>query len=298
MTSKPVDYISRIRHYYLTLGYPKPYEWATFDNTPFTLLRKPLEQCRVGLVTTAALFRPGLGDQGPGAPYNGGAKFFRVYAHPVAGDPRTSISHVGYDRKHTSAEDQATWLPLQQLKRAQQRGEIGSLSDNFYGIPTSRSQPTTIEIDAPALLAKLHADKVDIAILVANCPVCHQTCSLAARHLEQAGIPTVVMGCARDIVEWIGVPRLAFADFPLGNAAGRPHDTDSQRLSLALALDLLNTAQRANTTRRLDLDWDNDNDWKQDFYNLDRLSSEEVAKLREEFDRQKIAARLRQKSGG
>ena len=35
------------------------------------------------------------------------------------------------------------------------------------------------------------------------------------------GIPTVVMGCAKDIVEHCGVPRFLFSDFPLGNAAGQ-----------------------------------------------------------------------------
>ena len=31
--------------------------------------------------------------------------------------------------------------------------------------------------------------------------MCHQTVSLIARFLEENGIPTVVMGCAKDIVE-------------------------------------------------------------------------------------------------
>ena len=69
--------------------------------------------------------------------------------------------------------------------------------------------------------------------------MCHQSVSLAARYLEQHGIATVVMGCARDIVEHCGVPRFVFSDFPLGNAAGRPFDEDSQRITLWIALDLL-----------------------------------------------------------
>ena len=34
--------------------------------------------------------------------------------------------------------------------------------------------------------------------------MCHQTVSLVARHLEANGIPTIVMGCAKDIVEHVG----------------------------------------------------------------------------------------------
>jgi len=59
--------------------------------------------------------------------------------------------------------------------------------------------------------------------------VCHQTVSLAARHLEENGIATVVMGCAKDIVEYCGVPRFLFSDFPLGNAAGRPKEEIQRR---------------------------------------------------------------------
>ncbi len=45
--------------------------------------------------------------------------------------------------------------------------------------------------------------------------------SLAARHLEENGIPIVLFGCARDIVEHCGVPRFVFSDFPLGNPTGK-----------------------------------------------------------------------------
>ena len=62
--------------------------------------------------------------------------------------------------------------------------------------------------------------------------MCHQTVGLAARHLEAHGIPTVIMGCAKDIVEHCGVPRFLWSDFPLGNSAGRPFDVPSQAETL------------------------------------------------------------------
>src|SRR6202000_2151976 len=100
----------------------------------------------------------------------------------------------------------------------------------------------TVETDAPEILRRCRADGTDVAILVPNCPVCHQTCSLVARHLEANGIPTVVMGCAKDIVEHSGVARFLFSDFPLGNSAGKPHNVASQDQTLALALRLLESA--------------------------------------------------------
>ena len=66
----------------------------------------------------------------------------------------------------------------------------------------------------------LIADHIDALIAVPNCPICHQSVALAARATEAAGIPTVIMGCAKDIIEHVGVPRFYFSDFPLGTADG------------------------------------------------------------------------------
>ena len=127
--------------------------------------------------------------------------------------------------------------------------------------------------------------------------MCHQTVSLAARHLEENGIATVVMGCAKDIVEFVGVPRFLFSDFPHGNAAGRPKDPQSQAFTLELALRILESAPTARTTVESPLRWSTDSSWKLDYSNIERLSSEEIRQLREKFDRQKEIARdIRDKS--
>ena len=123
--------------------------------------------------------------------------------------------------------------------------------------------------------------------------MCHQTVSLVARHLEANGIPTVIMGCARDIVEHCGVPRFLFSDFPLGNSAGKPFDVESQRLTLELALRVLESAPAAQTTVQSPLRWSDDHSWKADFSNLGRLSPEAIAERRRAFDEQKAVARTR-----
>ncbi len=86
--------------------------------------------------------------------------------------------------------------------------------------------------------------------------------SLVSRHLEANGIPTVIIGAARDIVEHCGVTRLLFVDFPLGNPCGQPDKTDMQRAIFAQALDLLETAEGPNTTVRAPYDWSAGERWK------------------------------------
>ena len=121
----------------------------------------------------------------------------------------------------------------------------------------------TLNVDCPEIVARCKADRVDAAILVPNCPVCHQSVSLAARMLEENDISTVIMGCAKDIVEYVGVPRFLFSDFPLGNAAGRPRDRGSQAFTLDLALNLLESAPAPRTTVQSPLVWSAGPDWKQ-----------------------------------
>ena len=166
----PIPYMQRTRAYYLALGYDNPYRWAHYRDVPFAPLAKPLRESTVALVTTAAPHRPELGDQGPGAAYNRAAKFFEVYSAPADTDaaPDVRISHVSYDRTHTSAKDPGTWFPLDRLREAASAGRIGRIAPRFHGFPTNRSQRTTLGQDCPALLRRVHADEADAAVLVAN----------------------------------------------------------------------------------------------------------------------------------
>lgn len=86
--------------------------------------------------------------------------------------------------------------------------------------------------------------------------------SLIARYLEENGIPTVVIGAARDIVEHCGVARFVFVDFPLGSPCGEPWNVSQQREIFQLALDLLSNATEPRTTVSPKLTWSKGYDWK------------------------------------
>ena len=109
--------------------------------------------------------------------------------------------------------------------------------------------------------------------------------SLIARHLEAHGIPSVIMGSAKDIVEHCGVPRFVFSDFPLGNSAGKPNDSASQADTLALALQLLESAPGPRTTVQSPQRWSDEVAWKDEFQNVRFMSAEEIARRRAEFDK-------------
>lgn len=101
--------------------------------------------------------------------------------------------------------------------------------------------------------------------------------SLIARHLESNGIPTVIIGSARDIVEHCAVPRFLFSDFPLGNPCGHPWRREMQTEIVRLALSLLEKSTTPCTTIIAPFEWKTDPGWR-DRYN--RVRPEDSEKLR------------------
>ena len=127
--------------------------------------------------------------------------------------------------------------------------------------------------------------------------MCHQTVSLVARHLEENGVPTVVMGSARDIVEECGVPRFLFTDFPLGNPSGKPWDTEMQRSIVGMAFDLLEQAWMPRTTIQTPFEW-HDGAWRDAFMRVDDSNREALAREGAERRRKQAETKARRKSGG
>lgn len=121
--------------------------------------------------------------------------------------------------------------------------------------------------------------------------------SLVARRLEAGGIPTVIMGCALDIVEHCGVPRFVFSDFPLGNSAGKPFDDASRAATLELALRTLETAAAPRTTVRSPQRWSDDAAWKLDYDTVEALTPADIVARRAEFDAAKATVRERRARG-
>lgn len=111
--------------------------------------------------------------------------------------------------------------------------------------------------------------------------------SLVARHLEANGVPTVLLGSALDIVEYCGVPRFVFSDFPLGNPAGLPWRADMQRAIVEQGLRLLETATGPRTTVRSPFAWKDDPGWRARYNHIDPAEREALLARGEERRRQR-----------
>ena len=115
--------------------------------------------------------------------------------------------------------------------------------------------------------------------------------SLVARHLEAAGIPTVILGSAQDIVETVGVARFAFVDYPLGNPCGRPGDIAEQQASALAALRLLTSAAGPRTTQQLSFEWGSD-DWRDNYMHVGPDNIEALAAAGDRRRKKQQAAKL------
>lgn len=92
--------------------------------------------------------------------------------------------------------------------------------------------------------------------------MCHQTVCLIARHLEENGIPTLIIASALDITRRGRPPRAVFVDYPLGHTTGKPFDRDDQLGILRAALKAFDEIEAPETIRDLGLAWAGDETWK------------------------------------
>lgn len=156
-----ISYIDRSREYYAAQGYAKPYAWTRHSDAPFSPPPKPLAECRVGLVTTASLWRDQKSEDGV---LRGGK---HVYSHPAYPPPEKLFTDdLAWDKVSTHTDDVPSFLPLPQLEAFASEGRIGAAPVRFHGVPTDYSQRRTIEQDAPQLLERLREDRADVALLV------------------------------------------------------------------------------------------------------------------------------------
>lgn len=155
INNSPIAYIDRSRAYYEAQGYPKPYRWSAAEHVPFHRLTKPLADCKATIITTAM---PDDSYQDEHRRLHVG-KFSEAPANFYTGG-------LFWDRDATHTDDRETYFPIKQLTARVASGEIGSIAEHFYCVPTIYSYSRTQRRDAPAIAQQCQQEQVDIALLV------------------------------------------------------------------------------------------------------------------------------------
>ena len=143
----------------------KAYSWRKIDPVTWAPRKKPLSECRLALVSTAAFVLHGQ------KPFDdsirGGDFSFREIpgdadVHQLIESHRSeSFDHAGMRRDPNLA------FPLDRARELAERGRIGSLNRRHLSFMGSITAPgRLIQQTAPAAAQLLVEDKVDVALLV------------------------------------------------------------------------------------------------------------------------------------
>ena len=143
----------------------RTYRWRRIDPVPWTPLPKPLAECRLALVTSAALVLP---DQEPfDDEVRGGDTSFREI--PGDADVATLIeTHRSQSFDHAGVvRDPNVAFPLDRARELAAAGRIGAVNRRHLSCMGSITAPGRLIRDtAPAAARLLVEDGVDVALLV------------------------------------------------------------------------------------------------------------------------------------
>ena len=165
-----VNYIEKTQQYYIRKGYDNVYQYAHNEDGPFTPLKKPVNESRLMMISSAGMeFIP---EDGPAPePYKGiniGEKD-NVEVFPIPSDfPKEKLAYItgAHNRAESGMPDIDAFFPVTRLRELQAAGAIGSLAQNFLRIRPCYSTSKTLKLDAPEVLRQCREDKVDVALLV------------------------------------------------------------------------------------------------------------------------------------
>ena len=79
----------------------------------------------------------------------------------------------------------------------------------------------------------------------------------------------MILGSALDIVEYCGVPRFYYVDFPLGNPCGKPGDKAMQLEIVRQAISLFDSSAVPGVTVRSPFLWSDDQSWRDKYARVD-----------------------------
>lgn len=130
-----------------------------FEDTPFNPPSKPLAECRVAIVTSAALHRP---DQERFGPADIGFRTLdRADRDLILGHWSPNFDHVGFQL------DLNVVYPIDRLEELAADGVIGEVAPRHFAF--AGNQPDTVSevrLDTgPSCAAELKADGVDVVLL-------------------------------------------------------------------------------------------------------------------------------------
>jgi D-proline reductase (dithiol) PrdB len=226
------------------------YNFVSNVHAPFTPARRALPMLNLALIASAGAYINGT-EAFDTTARDGDASFREIPVAVEEADFRYAAR--GYDTTAVM-QDRNAQIPIDRLLEMQSNGVIGSLSEVWWSlngfIPNARLVADEI---VPKMVERLTRYEVQAALLVPASRLCHQTMALIARGLELAGIPTIMVGVERPVVDSVRPPRCGFYDGEFGTVAGKPLWKEYQRRVIEESIRLIEPLDQP-TVKRLWVD--------------------------------------------
>ncbi len=159
---EPIRYVQRLNDRYRTQGFP-PYDWTINTEAPLTPPRKPLSECRVSMLTSGGISRCAA------APWNPSARNdLRLDVIERDAPSNDFQIHDDYYDHRDADQDINCVFPIDRLRELAADGTIGGVAERFWSGFMGRiyTRSKVINESAPALVAELVRDEVDLFVLV------------------------------------------------------------------------------------------------------------------------------------
>ena len=159
---KPIAYVARLNEFYRSQGFPE-YRWTINETAPLTRPRKPLDRCRVAVLTSGGVSRKDA------APFNPQARNdLRVDSIDRDTPPGFFAINDDYYNHGDADRDVNCIFPIERLRELAAECVIGEVAPHHYSGFMGRTYVRTAVVSeaAPALARKLLDDRVDAFVLV------------------------------------------------------------------------------------------------------------------------------------
>jgi D-proline reductase (dithiol) PrdB len=159
---EPIAYVARLYEFYRDQGFP-PYRWTINETAPLTRLRKPLDRCRVAMLTSGGVSRKDAPPFDPQA--RNDLRVDRIDKNTATAF--FAINDDYYD--HGDADRDVNCIfPIDRLRELAAEGVIGEVAPHHYSGFMGRTYIRTALVNeaAPALARQLLDDGVDAFVLV------------------------------------------------------------------------------------------------------------------------------------
>ena len=214
----------------------KGYPFVENSRAPFTPARRAITMTNLAVIVSAGAYLDGTD------PFNTTAPVGSLELREIPTDiDLKDLRFVtrGYEPAFVQ-QDANVQVPLDRLREFASNRIIGQIAPAFWSfsgfIPDAA---TFVEKTIPQLLERLTRYDVQAALLIPASQLCHQSVALAARAIEQTGLPTMTLGVDRETLEGARPPRAGYYDGKFGSVAGEPNWPQHQRRVLDEALRLI-----------------------------------------------------------